>query len=277
MKDGETRSANDPRQRFRARAVGEWTDADAAIKKIGTGNKEEDRARTDELAGRIAQLQDVFYAARRRKLLVILQGMDTSGKDGTIKGVFGRIDPLGIRTVAFKAPSSEELERDFLWRVHRQVPGTGEFVIFNRSHYEDVLITWVHGKIDDAERERRLAHIRDFERLLTETGTVVLKFFLHISKDEQKKRLMKRLDNPEKHWKFDPQDLSERKHWERYQEAYRTAIELTDSDHAPWYVIPADSKPHRNLAIATILHRTLEDLALTYPPPRPEYESLRVE
>lgn len=265
------------RDRFRSRSSSGWTDADAAARKIGSGDKQQDRSRTETLAGQIAEWQDVFYAARRYKLLIVLQGMDTSGKDGTVKGVFGRIDPLGIRTVAFKAPTQEELDRDFLWRVHRQVPGMGEFVIFNRSHYEDVLITSVHERIDAEECGRRLAHIRDFERLLTETGTVLLKFFLHISKDEQKKRLMKRLENPDKHWKFDPQDLAERRHWERYQEAYRLAIDETDTDNAPWYVIPSDSKTHRNLAIASILHEVLESLHLTYPPAKPEYEALRVE
>jgi PPK2 family polyphosphate:nucleotide phosphotransferase len=252
-------------------------ESDAGATKVGSGGKADGKLRVDELAQRITEMQDILYAGREHKVLVVLQGMDTSGKDGTVRGVFGKIDPLGIRSVAFGKPAPDELNHDFLRRVHRHVPGRGMVAIFNRSHYEDVLITRVHDWIDEAECQRRLAHIRDFERLLSETGTVVLKFFLHISKDEQKKRLMKRLENPDKHWKFDPQDLEERKLWTRYQATYRHAIEETDTDHAPWYIIPADSKTHRNLAIASVVCETLEDLQLAYPPPRLEYARLLVE
>lgn len=258
-------------------------DADASKKLLGTaateknGDKAADKLTTLKLAEEISDLQNLLYAGRQCKLLVILQGMDTSGKDGTVKGVFGQINPLGARTVAFKAPSAEEKNHDYLWRIHKEVPGNGEVVIFNRSHYEDVLITRVHNWIDQAECERRYAQINDFERMLSQTGTVILKFFLHISRDEQKVRLEERLADPDKHWKFDPQDLAERKYWPDYQKAYEKAILATDCDHAPWYIIPADSKTHRNLAIASIVQEKLASMKLTYPPGNSEYSKIKVE
>jgi PPK2 family polyphosphate:nucleotide phosphotransferase len=253
------------------------SDKAAGEKPFSNGDKAKDKAQVEQMAQRIADLQDVLYAERRRKLLIVLQGMDTSGKDGTVRGVFGRIDPLGIRTVAFKAPSDVEKEHDYLWRIHQQVPAQGEILIFNRSHYEDVLVTRVHGWIDDKECRRRYAQIRDFERMLAETGTTILKFFLHISKDEQKERLQARIDNPEKHWKFDPKDIEERKYWDDYQQAYERAIRETDAEHAPWYDIPADSKTHRNLAIASVVLETMENMRLAYPPPKPELARLKIE
>lgn len=203
--------------------------------------------------------------------------MDTSGKDGTVRGVFGRLDPLGVRTVSFKAPNAAELAHDYLWRVHREVPARRELVIFNRSHYEDVLWPAVHEQIDARECKRRYRHIREFERMLTENGTVLLKFFLHISRDEQKQRLEERLADPEKHWKVDLNDLEERKYWSDYQRLYEKAIEETDTDEAPWYVIPADSKTHRNLAIASIVAEHLEAMKLAYPTPNPEYFKVQVK
>jgi PPK2 family polyphosphate:nucleotide phosphotransferase len=262
--------------RFRASKNFNLNDADAAAKPLSSGDKAADKSRIDELSEEIATLQDIFYADRGRKLLIVLQGMDTSGKDGTVRGVFGRVDPLGIRCVPFKAPTPAESDHDFLWRIHQQVPGKGETVIFNRSHYEDVLVTKVHGWIDDKECKRRYAHIRDFERMLAETGTVLLKFFLHISKDEQKKRLEARLADPSKHWKFDTQDIEERKVWEKYQRAYEKAILETDADHAPWYIIPADSKTHRNLAVASIVLETLQGMKLKYPPARTDLAKLKI-
>ena len=272
----QSKTPPDARSTLRASRKLKVADDAAGGKPLSSGDKAADKSRTLELAQEIAALQNVFYAEHGRKLLVILQGMDTSGKDGTVKGVFSVIDPLGIRSVAFKAPSTTEREHDFLWRIHSQTPGQGEIVIFNRSHYEDVLITRVHGWIDDAEAERRLAHIRDFERMLAETGTVILKFFLHISKDEQKVRLEERLADPEKHWKFDPNDLKEREFWSDYQSVYGKAINQTDADHAPWFVIPSDSKTHRNLAIATIVVDTMRSMKLKYPAPHPEYATLKV-
>ena len=272
----QSKTPPDARSTLRASRKLKVADDAAGGKPLSSGDKAADKARTLELAQEIAALQNVFYAEHGRKLLVVLQGMDTSGKDGTVKGVFGVIDPLGIRSVAFKAPSTTEREHDFLWRIHSQTPGQGEIVIFNRSHYEDVLITRVHGWIDDAEAERRLAHIRDFERMLAETGTVILKFFLHISKDEQKVRLEERLADPEKHWKFDPNDLKEREFWSDYQSVYGKAITQTDADHAPWYIIPADSKVHRNLLISTLLLEIMEGLKLSFPEPDLRLSKLQI-
>ena len=262
---------------FRPKKSFKLTDSAAAEKPLSSGDKAQDKLTLEAVTEQIGALQDIFYAEHQRKILVVLQGMDTSGKDGSVKGVFGHVDTLGIRSVAFKTPTTTELAHDYLWRIHSEVPELGEIVIFNRSHYEDVLITRVHGWIDDAECSRRYAQIRDFERLLAETGTVVLKFFLHISKEEQKRRLQERIDNPNKHWKFELQDLEERKFWSDYQARYANAINQTDADHAPWYVIPADSKTHRNLAIATILLETLNQMKLVYPPAKPELAKLKIE
>jgi PPK2 family polyphosphate:nucleotide phosphotransferase len=243
---------------------------------LTSGDKAGDQARTAELAEQIAACQDIFYAEHRRKLLIILQGMDTSGKDGTVRGVFGRLDPLGVHCVSFKTPSINEREHDYLWRVHREVPAQGQTVIFNRSHYEDVLYPAVHGQIDSKECKRRYQHIRDFERMLCETDTVLVKFFLHISRDEQKQRLEARLAEPDKHWKVDLNDLEERKYWDDYQRLYERAIEETDTDSAPWYVIPADSKTQRNLAVASIMAETMQEMKLAYPPPNSDYFQIKV-
>lgn len=264
------------RKQFRASKNFRIADDIASEKPLSSGDKAADKQAVLAMAGQIAELQDVLYAQRQHKILIVLQGMDTSGKDGTVRGVFGQIDPLGVSCVSFKTPTEQEKNHDYLWRVHQQVPGCGELAIFNRSHYEDVLITRVHGWIDAAECKRRYAHIRDFERLLAETGTVIIKCFLHISNKEQKARLEERIADPSKHWKLQPGDLSERQYWSDYQKQYEAAINETDADHAPWYVIPADSKTHRNLAIANIVLETLQDLKLAYPPGNPEYAKLKV-
>jgi len=264
-------------QQFRAPHPLKLDDIDPGSKLLSSGDKEQDRQHIDALSEQIASMQDIFYAERRRKLLIILQGMDASGKDGTVRGVFGKPDPLGIRCVSFRAPSVDEKEHDFLWRIHREVPPQGFMAIFNRSHYEDVLIPAVHGQITDRELKQRYQHIRDFERMLHETGTVILKFFLHISPEEQKSRLQARLDNGEKHWKVDLNDLKERKYWSNYQKYYESAIEATNTDEAPWYVIPADSKTRRNLAVASIVVEAMQAMALRYPAPNPDYFSIRVE
>jgi PPK2 family polyphosphate:nucleotide phosphotransferase len=249
---------------------------DPGAKPFSVGDKAANKARTAELAAELATVQDRFYALRRDKLLLLLQGMDTSGKDGTIRAVFQAVDPLGVRAVSYRAPTEPEKDRDFLWRHHRDVPGKGEIVIFNRSHYEAVLIEYVRGWIDAAERKRRFAHIVEFERLLAETGTTTIKCFLHISKDEQRQRLQERIDDPEKHWKFNPQDLEERKLWEKYQDAYEELLSRTGSAHAPWYVVPSDSKTHRNLMITEILLAALRKLAPSYPPAQPQIAGLKV-
>jgi PPK2 family polyphosphate:nucleotide phosphotransferase len=265
------------RERFRIGKKLRLDDADAAATPLTSGDKAKDKSRVEKLSEEIGTLQDILYAEHARKVLIVLQGLDSSGKDGTVRAVFSRIDPLGIRCVPFRAPTESEREHDFLWRVHQQVPAQGEMVIFNRSHYEDVLVPKVYGRIDDKECDRRYAHICDFERMLAETGTVLLKFFLHISKDEQKERLEARVNDPRKHWKFDMHDLEDRKLWTDYQRAYEKAIHETDAGHAPWYVIPADSKTHRNLAIASIVLETMEDMKFAYPPARPELAALKIE
>ncbi|WP_454762622.1 PPK2 family polyphosphate kinase [Cupriavidus campinensis] len=250
---------------------------DPGSKLLSSGDKQTDEERLAALSDHLDAQQDVFYAEHRRKLLVILQGMDTSGKDGTVRSVFRSFDPLGIRVVGFKAPTPDELAHDFLWRVHAQVPRVGEIVMFNRSHYEDVLITRVHGWIDEAECERRYKQIRAFESLLTETGTTIVKCFLHLSKDEQKARLEARIADPQKHWKFDVQDLAERKYWGKYQEAYEAAIAATATPASPWYIVPADSKIHRNLMVAEIMADVFRQLKPEYPPPKPELAKVKVE
>ncbi len=249
---------------------------DPAAKPFSSGNKTRDKARVEELALELDALQDKFYADRRFKLLVVLQGTDTSGKDGTIRGVFGKMSPLGVRTIGWKAPTEPERAHDYLWRIHAQVPAAGEVVIFNRSHYEDVLVPAVNGWITPEQTRQRYAHINEFERLLTETGTVVLKFLLHISKDEQRARLQARLDDPNKHWKFAAGDLQVREQWDAYQQAYSAAIDATGTACAPWTIVPADSKTHRNLMIARVVKEALVGLKLRYPPGDPALANQRV-
>jgi PPK2 family polyphosphate:nucleotide phosphotransferase len=249
----------------------------AGDKPFANGPKNDDRERVEQLAGELDLLQEHFYADGRHKLLVVLQGMDTSGKDGTVRSVFGRMSPLGVHTVAFKAPNSTELAHDYLWRVHQRVPCAGEIVIFNRSHYEDVLVPLVEGWIDADEAQRRYRHLCDFERMLAETGTVIVKCMLHISKDEQKERLQARLDDDRKHWKFDPRDLRARARWNDYQHAYEAALAATATPWAPWTVVPADSKTHRNLMVATLIRDVLQGLDLRYPRPDFDPKSIRID
>ena len=250
---------------------------DPAAKPFSSGNKARDKAAVEALALELDALQNLFYADHRYKLLVVLQGTDTSGKDGTIRGVFGQMSPLGVHTVGWKAPSDEERAHDYLWRIHPCVPALGEVMVFNRSHYEDVLVPAVNGWITPEQTKQRYAHINDFERMLVETGTVVLKFLLHISKDEQRARLQERLDDPTKHWKFSTGDLEVRKQWSAYQKAYSAAIAATGTAWAPWTIVPADSKTHRNLMIATVLKQALLKLKLAYPAGDPALSKIRVE
>ena len=249
---------------------------DPAAKPFSLGDKTRDKAAVAALAVELDKLQDLLYADRRFKVLVVLQGTDTSGKDGTIRGVFSQTSALGVHAVAWKAPSDVERAHDYLWRIHQEVPGAGELVIFNRSHYEDVLVPVVKGWITKDETQQRYAQINDFERMLSENGTVILKFMLHISKDEQRLRLQERLDDPTKHWKFAVGDLEERKRWDDYQAAYGAAIAATGTPWAPWTVVPADSKTHRNLMIATLMAKALKDLKLRYPPGDPSLASVKV-
>jgi len=244
--------------------LSDWDADDAGI--MGK-DKSDAREQLDEYRAHLETLQELLYAEGRNKLLIVLQAMDTAGKDSTIRHVFQGVDPLGVRVASFKSPTPYELARDYLWRVHHHVPGAGEIAIFNRSHYEDVLITRVNGWIDAAECKRRYRQINDFERMLAETGTTILKFYLHISRDEQKKRLEERRDTPEKQWKFQPGDLAVRAQWDDYMEAYETALSATSTKYAPWHVIPANNNLARNLMISKLLIDALEGLKMRYPDP----------
>ena len=252
-------------------------DCDPGAKPCSSGDKQADKQRVAELATEIDALQDVFWADRRFKLLVLLQGSDTAGKDGTVRAVFKETSPLGVRTHGWKAPTELERSHDFLWRIHAMLPAAGEFMIHNRSHYEDVLVPVVNGWIDAAATRQRYRQINDFERMLTEHGTVILKFMLHISKDEQRQRLQERIDDPAKHWKFSLGDLEVRRQWDDYQRAYDALLRATSTEWAPWTVVPADSKTHRNLMIATRVRDTLRALDLRYPPHDPRLEGLIVQ
>jgi PPK2 family polyphosphate:nucleotide phosphotransferase len=251
-------------------------DFDPASEPFASGDKSADQARVLALASELDGLQNLFFADKRYKLLVVLQGTDTSGKDGTIRSVFGQMSPLGVHTIGWKAPTEDERAHDYLWRIHAQVPRSGEVMIFNRSHYEDVLVPPVNSWITPEQTRQRYAHINDFERMLAETGTIVCKFFLHISKDEQRERLMARLDDPTKQWKFAASDLEARKQWDAYQAAYADMIRATGTSWAPWTVVPADSKTHRNLMVAQTVHQTLSQLPLRYPPANPALRGLKV-
>jgi PPK2 family polyphosphate:nucleotide phosphotransferase len=244
---------------------------------FSSGDKTADKGAVEALAAELDILQDLFYADRRFKLLVVLQGTDTSGKDGTIRGVFGRMSALGVHTVGWKAPTESERGHDYLWRIHQQVPAAGEVTIFNRSQYEDVLVPVVNGWITPEQTRQRFAQINDFERLLAETGTVILKFMLHIGFEEQRQRLQERVDDPTKRWKFSMGDLDVRRQWDAYQKAYEALLGATSTPWAPWTVVPADSKTHRNLMIANVVRDTLRSLDLRYPPDDPALSGLRIE
>jgi PPK2 family polyphosphate:nucleotide phosphotransferase len=213
----------------------------------------------------LERLQETLYAEHKHKLLIILQAMDTGGKDGTIKKVFEGVNPQGVRVVHFRAPTPEEADHDFLWRAHRQTPESGEVVIFNRSHYEDVLTSRVHGLISKKECLRRYSDIRHFERLLNDDRTVILKFFLHIDKAEQRRRLEDRLTDPSKQWKFSLSDVQERRFWGEYMSAYEDAMRNTSTRSSPWYVVPSNKKWFRDLLVSSIIVERLEKLGMEYP------------
>ena len=231
------------------------------------GAKEAGLRELEQIRADIHRLQRMLYAERRHRLLIVLQGLDGSGKDGTVRNVFNGMDPHGLRVVSFKSPTPAELDHDFLWRIHREVPARGEIVVFNRSHYEDLIAVGVKNLAPKPVWEKRYAHILNFERLLSDEGTTIVKFFLHISREEQRRRLQARLENPDKHWKFHPDDLADRKRWPEFTSAYEEAIARTGTEHAPWFVIPANRKWYRNLVIAGIVRETLAKLELKFPPP----------
>ena len=232
------------------------------------GERAETEATIPALLAELADLQDRLWAEASRSLLVVLQALDAGGKDGTIKHVFRGVNPQGVRVTSFKEPTSVELAHDFLWRVHQATPRAGEIGIFNRSHYEDVLITRVHGLVPEATWKARYGLINSFEALLAQGGTTVIKLFLHISKGEQGKRFDQRMNDPDKRWKFRPGDLAEREHWDEYQVAYADALAATSTDASPWYVVPADHKWYRNWAVSRILIETLHEIGPHYPQPR---------
>ena len=220
-----------------------------------------------KLGEKLNKLQGTLHAGKSKGLLLVLQGMDTAGKDGLIRSVFTHISPLGVRAEAFGAPSDLEKSHDFLWRIHQKTPALGEMVIFNRSHYEDVLVTRVRGWIKKDTCIKRYQYINDFEAMLHDAGITLIKCYLHISKAEQKKRLQARLDDPHKHWKLQPSDFEDRQLWPKFEQAYQETLSATSTAEAPWYVVPADSKTYRDLFVADLLVQTLEGMKLEMPKP----------
>lgn len=238
-----------------------------------------DDAKKDTKANleRLSELQEMMYAQGKKALLIILQGMDTAGKDGTITHVVGAFNPQGVQVHPFKVPTAEELAHDYLWRVHKVTPARGMIGIFNRSHYEDVLVVRVAKLAPEEVWRKRYDHINAFERLLSDSGVTIVKFFLHITADEQAERLRERQETPSKQWKFSPGDLEVRKQWDDYQRAYEDALTLCNTEYAPWYVIPANHKWYRNLAVSTILVSTMEKMDLRYPDPVPNIKSFKIK
>jgi PPK2 family polyphosphate:nucleotide phosphotransferase len=241
------------------------------------GEKKDAEKRLGELNLKLEELQELLYAEHKHKVLIVLQAMDTGGKDGTISHVFEGVNPQGVRVANFKVPSPEELDHDYLWRVHRQAPGKGEIVIFNRSHYEDVLVVRVHKLVPMEAWSRRYAQINDFERMLAEEGTTILKFYLHIDLEEQKERLLARLEDPNKRWKFNPDDLKERKLWPEYTKAYEDVLSKTSTDQAPWYIVPANRKWYRNLVVANVLIDALKGLEMQFPQPAEDLDKIEID
>jgi PPK2 family polyphosphate:nucleotide phosphotransferase len=241
------------------------------------GGKEKGLVEIEKLNSKLESLQELLFAEHKHKVLVVLQAMDTGGKDGAIRRVFDGVNPAGVRVAAFKAPTPEELDHDYLWRIHRQVPGKGEMVIFNRSHYEDVLVVRVHNLVPPEVWKKRFDQINEFERTLAESGTTILKFYLHIDRDEQKERLQARLDDPTKRWKFRLGDLEERKLWDDYMKAYEDVLGKTSVDYAPWHIVPANRKWYRDLVISSLLVETLEGLKMKYPAPEENLDGVVVE
>ncbi|HCE16805.1 MAG TPA: polyphosphate kinase [Anaerolinea thermolimosa] len=242
-------------------------DFDPAETRYAPGGKENAEQSLLQLNRQLEALQESLYAEHKHRVLVVLQGMDTSGKDGVIRRVFEGVNPQGVRVASFKVPTPVELDHDYLWRVHQQTPARGEIVIFNRSHYEDVLVVRVHSLVPEAVWKKRYEQINAFERLLTDEGTTILKFFLHIDPQEQKERLLERLEKPEKNWKFNAGDLKERALWKEYMKAYEDVLEKTSTPWAPWYVVPANKKWYRDLVISTLLVETLQNLEIRLPAP----------
>ncbi len=241
-----------------------------------SGDKAAGRARTAELALRIAELQRMLFAGATERLLLVLQAPDAGGKDAIIAALLSGVNPQGTRVANFKQPSDEELAHDYLWRVHRHAPAKGEIAVFNRSHYEDVLVVAVHDLVPERIWSRRYEHINGFEKMLADEGTTIIKLFLHLSPEEQAVRFQERIDDPTKHWKFRRGDLDERARWTDYRVAFEAMLARTSTEWAPWYIIPADRTWYRNLVAAEIVVSTLESLGLRYPDPEPGLEGLKI-
>jgi len=246
------------------------TDDDAGL------TKTDSLALVAGLQAKLADQQRRLYAQHTHRILIVMQAMDTGGKDGLAKSLLRDVNPQGVRVASFKAPTPEELSHDFLWRIHEPVPSDGELVVFNRSHYEDVLVVRVHDLVPEKVWRRRYHHIRQFERLLADEGTTIIKLFLHISKAEQKRRLESRLTDPTKRWKFAPDDVAERKYWDDYQDAYAEALSETSIDVAPWYAVPADHKWYRDLVVTTLVTDVLDGLDLAFPDP-PDLSNITID
>jgi PPK2 family polyphosphate:nucleotide phosphotransferase len=257
-----------------AGAVPRLTDADAHLSEKGVDDSEL-RARMAKLGERMDALQTALYAEAKRAVLVVLQARDGAGKDSTIRRVFGRLNPQGCAVTGFKVPTPLERSHDFLWRVHQAVPPRGTIGVFNRSHYEDVLVVRVHRLVPDEVWRPRYEQINAFEHLLARNDVTILKFFLHISKDEQRQRLRERLDDPAKYWKFNPADLGEREKWDEYTQAYQDMLARTSTPEAPWYVVPADKKLPRDVLIAEVVVKALERLDPRFPGPPVGLEEFR--
>jgi PPK2 family polyphosphate:nucleotide phosphotransferase len=241
------------------------------------GNEKDALKESKRLTKKLEQLQEMLYAEHKHKVLIVLQAMDTGGKDGTIRRVFEGVNPQSVRVARFGIPTPDELDHDFLWRVHKETPGTGEIVIFNRSHYEGVLVVRVHKLVPEDVWKSRYEQINDFERSLSEEGTTIMKFFLHIDKDEQKKRLLDRLHDPTKKWKFSKNDLPEREFWPEYMKAYEDVLEKTSTSWAPWYIIPANNNWFRDIIISTVIVRALANMDMHYPPVPKDLKSMVVK
>ena len=252
----------------------EW---DPNEKSLFDGNKEQAEQICAELNKRLEALQELLYAEHKHKLLIVVQAMDTGGKDGVIQHVFEGVNPQGVKVTAFKVPTPQDLAHDYLWRIHPHTPGAGEIAIFNRSHYEDVLIVRVHKLAPEEVWKRRYDHINAFEKILADEGTTILKFYLHIDKDEQKKRLQARLNTPTKIWKFAKADLEERKLWPDYMDAYENVLNKTSTDYAPWYIVPANHKWYRDLVVSHAIINALETLKMSYPAPETGLDQIVIE
>ena len=236
------------------------------------GGKAEGKALHKQLNKRLEDLQEALYAEGKHRLLLVLQAMDAGGKDGTIRSVFDGVNPQGVKVACFKKPTTKELAHDYLWRVHPHTPAAGEIAVWNRSHYEEVLIVRVHDLVPEKRWRRRYGHIRNFERMLADEGTTIVKIFLHISNEEQRERLQERIDIPRKRWKWSSRDLEERAHWDDYMQAFEDALSETSTEHAPWYVVPANRNWFRDLVISEILVETLEGLDIQLPEGDPGIE-----